>query len=332
MVKANKKGLTYYPMSTEIEDDNKILKLEMRHRRGFEFITKLWSFIYSHGCYVEWDEIEKIKFCRNKGFNSEDADDLLGHCFDLNILDRKLYRLYNVLTSSGIQKRYMQITKRWKYVEILKPYLLVSANKIKEIGIKNLYTPTINEEGQLEIPNGPMFYTARKPGSGRPLGSKNINKKDPVTPKEKVQKDPIKEPEPIIQPVVEVKTEDNLPNIPGKKSEWTEQEVSAFISVNYEDRDPKFKELWNESWYKSYITFNKLIDEKYPVIRKSKYQITLPEYYDLYKLHNFNLAQADDVLKRMSATGVSEANMLVYRFTQFWPKPGKINSPVRFNT
>jgi hypothetical protein len=129
MSRSIKQGLDYFPMDVEV--DNKIELIEAKHGiAGFGVLVKLFQKIYKEGYYLDWNEETQLLFGRRINVDINSISAIINDCFKYNILNVDLHKKYQILTSTGIQKRYLNATNRRKELFLCKKYILVDINKI----------------------------------------------------------------------------------------------------------------------------------------------------------------------------------------------------------
>ena len=111
-------GLDYFPLDVNIDDNLELIEAE-HGLSGFAIVVKLWQKIYSNGYYIEWNPDSVLLF--SKKINSELTliNSVLNSCFIRKIFDKNLYERYGILTSSGIQKRYLLACSQSKRKSII---------------------------------------------------------------------------------------------------------------------------------------------------------------------------------------------------------------------
>lgn len=138
-------GLDYFPLDVDIDSDDKIELIEAKHGIiGFAVIIRLFMKIYRNGYYYKWGEREQLLFSKRLNVDINTVNAIITDAVEWEIFDKKLYNKWQILTSSGIQKRYMEATKRRQAVEIIKDYLLLNGNSLNEY--KNLLIVDINAD------------------------------------------------------------------------------------------------------------------------------------------------------------------------------------------
>jgi len=124
MVRPTKLGINYFPLDIDMDQDDKIQMIEAKYpEKGFEIITKLWMKIYKEGYYYKWGEKEQLLFTNKiPNVDIDYINAVIEDAVKWEIFDRKRFVKYKILTSNGIQKRYLEATKRRKEVEIISEY------------------------------------------------------------------------------------------------------------------------------------------------------------------------------------------------------------------
>ena len=97
----------------DVTTDDKFELIEAKYGiMGFGIVIKLYQKIYKNGYYLEWNEEKLLLFKKQVNVNSEDIENIINDCIRYNIFDENLYKKYNILTSTGIQKRYLKAIER----------------------------------------------------------------------------------------------------------------------------------------------------------------------------------------------------------------------------
>ncbi len=146
MPRQPKVGLDYF--SLDVHTDNKLKLIEAEFGlTGFAVIVKLWQKIYAErGYYCEFDEEVALLFANENKVGGSAVSEIVRAAVKRGIFDRELYEKYKILTSHGVQKRYLEATDRRVRVEIESRYLLLSSREIKENVDINGISVDINAE------------------------------------------------------------------------------------------------------------------------------------------------------------------------------------------
>ncbi len=127
-----KVGLDYFPLDCVL--DTKVALIEAEFGlNGFGVVVKLFQKIYGEqGYYFEWTNEVALLFAREVGLGCNVVSEILSAAIRRGIFDKKLFDQYQVLTSKGIQKRYLEAVSRRKQVEIKNDYLLLKVSNLGE--------------------------------------------------------------------------------------------------------------------------------------------------------------------------------------------------------
>ena len=108
-----KRGLDYFPIDVDMDDDTAVCVLEGTHGvEGFGIFVKLLMRIYRHGYYLPWDDRECVVFARRSGADYDTVAAVVRTAFAEGLFHLGMFEKYGIITSSGIQKRYFTATKK----------------------------------------------------------------------------------------------------------------------------------------------------------------------------------------------------------------------------
>ena len=127
-----KAGLDYF--SFDVHSDNKLKLIGAEFGlTGFAVIVKLWQIIYAErGYYCEFDEEVALLFASENGVGGNVVSEIVGAAIKRGIFDKGMYDNYKILTSHGIQARYLEAKRRGTRVVIEKRYLLLSSAEFSD--------------------------------------------------------------------------------------------------------------------------------------------------------------------------------------------------------
>ena len=123
MARPNKEGLDYFPIDCKMDDKVYMVEVELG-LEGFALFVKLLMKIYNENYYIEWTERKAKIFAKQNNTDINNVNTLINVCFNENLLNKKLYKKYQILTSNGIQKRYFHSIKNRKDISVIKEYLI----------------------------------------------------------------------------------------------------------------------------------------------------------------------------------------------------------------
>jgi hypothetical protein len=106
MARPPKPGLDYFPLDVSFDDAVDLIEAE-HGLEGFAILIKIWQKIYSNGYYTEWTDDTELLFSKKINSDKNKVSSVINSCLLRNLLDKFMYEKYKVLTSAGIQKRYL---------------------------------------------------------------------------------------------------------------------------------------------------------------------------------------------------------------------------------
>ncbi len=134
LARPQKVGVEYFPLDVDIDQDDKVAMVEALHGvEGFGVAIKLMMKIYKEGYYYEWTEREQILFSRRVNVDINRVNVIINDCIKWGLFDENLYNEHQILTSKGIQSRYLEIVKRRTLVEFIDVFLLISTDLFKNL-------------------------------------------------------------------------------------------------------------------------------------------------------------------------------------------------------
>ncbi len=156
MARPNKAGLDYFELDCQLEEKVRLIQAEFG-LKGFAVVVKLYQKIYGQfGYYCEWTNDSLLLFMSENGLASDNKNlisEIVSACIRRNIFSEKLFKKFSILTSEGVQKRYLNATVRRERVELKKEYLLISVGKNQ----KNVVINSINvDRNQVNVCKNPQ--------------------------------------------------------------------------------------------------------------------------------------------------------------------------------
>lgn len=128
MGRNNKISLQYFPVDATILHDTKIRRLTRKYPRGVEFYIYLLSAIYSDkGYYLPVDEETVFDIADDMRMEEAEVAEMMDFCLDekIGLFERKLRDRHGILTSRGIQKRYLETMRQLKRKVTIDPEFLL---------------------------------------------------------------------------------------------------------------------------------------------------------------------------------------------------------------
>jgi len=119
-----KNGVDYFPL--DVICDDKFELIEAEHGiSGFGILIKLYQKIYANNYYIIFDKKALLVFSNRINVDINLINAVINSCIEWDIFNKRLHKEYNILTSTGIQKRFFEIVKRRKVVEVCQDFLLI---------------------------------------------------------------------------------------------------------------------------------------------------------------------------------------------------------------
>ena len=145
MARPKKTGFDYFPFDVDLFSDYKVRKL-MRHQGGSQAVAVyalLLCNIYRNGYYLRWDDELPFFMSETLGLKEAYIVDVILYCAAVGLFDKELYDKEKVLTSKGIQTRYLFICQQARRASLIKEYSLISS---EETHVSSEKTPVSSEE------------------------------------------------------------------------------------------------------------------------------------------------------------------------------------------
>ena len=131
MARPQKTGLEYFPLDTDIAEDEKILCLEADTGvEGFGVYIKLLSTIYRNGYYMMWTENQLKIYSRRFFVDKNTLSTVVSVCNNLGLFDKNLFEKYGILTAHGIQARYLLALERRSSITLYEEFCLLTKDEL----------------------------------------------------------------------------------------------------------------------------------------------------------------------------------------------------------
>ena len=125
-------GIPYFPLDCQLDEKFQLIEAEFG-LKGFAVVVKLLQRIYGiNGYYCEWTKDIELLFSMQIGEGRNFVSDIVERSLERGIFSGEKFEKYHILTSKGIQKRYLEAVSRRKKVELNEDYLIVPATKNNE--------------------------------------------------------------------------------------------------------------------------------------------------------------------------------------------------------
>lgn len=136
MGRPTKRGLDYFPLDVELDTKLKLIKAEFGIL-GFGIIIRLFQYIYAeNGYYMEWSQDVALMFASNEQVGVNVVSEVVNACLKRGIFDQEKFNQFGILTSKGIQERYLEATERRIGKKICDEYAILNVPK-KTVNVDN---------------------------------------------------------------------------------------------------------------------------------------------------------------------------------------------------
>ena len=134
MARPLKQGIDYFPLSVDFLRDIKVRKIKRAcGPYTVEILLCLLGNIYREtGYYIGWDEDTMFLVADEVGAKEGLVEETVNKAVQVGFFNQEKFNEYKILTSNGIQKRYLEATKKRKEVVISDIYLVNDTIKDEE--------------------------------------------------------------------------------------------------------------------------------------------------------------------------------------------------------
>ncbi len=124
-----KQGIDYFPMDVGFFSDVKIRKISRAcgSQSTSILICLLCNIYKDNGYYILWDEDLPFVIADTVGGSEGAVKEVMVKALQVGFFDNSLYEKFHILTSFGIQKRFLLATYQRKETEIIPEYLINNA-------------------------------------------------------------------------------------------------------------------------------------------------------------------------------------------------------------
>ena len=143
MARPLKEGLDYFPLDVDMAEDKRVQFVVGKcGQEGFATIIHLLMAIYRNGYYLTWDELELYSTSQRINLSVNTISEVVSHLLNYGFFDKEKFDLFGILTSHGIQTRYLRACEYRKKVKMVKAFCLITpADNIKESRFEYINPP-----------------------------------------------------------------------------------------------------------------------------------------------------------------------------------------------
>lgn len=128
-------GISYFPLDTAFLRDIKVRRVLMAcGANSIAVILALLSSIYEdEGYYIKLSEDLPFVIADTVGITEGATKEIISKLIQVGFFEKKLCSKFKVLTSKGIQERYLKACERRKEVKIIKDYSLINIDEYTNV-------------------------------------------------------------------------------------------------------------------------------------------------------------------------------------------------------
>lgn len=148
-----KKGLDYFSLDVDIEQDQKIELMEAEFGlKGFAILIKLFLRIYGdEGYFLKWNSDTQLLLAKRVGEPGSFVGEVVNGSVRRGLFNKSVLDQFDVLTSAAIQERYFNAVKRRERVSVISEYLLIDINKYINPNNVNINTINVSNNKQSRV-------------------------------------------------------------------------------------------------------------------------------------------------------------------------------------
>lgn len=126
MARTVKTGLEYFPFDIDFFQDLRIRKLiKYQGGKAVTVYALLLCIIYKDGYYIRWDNELPFVISEQTGYDEAYIQEVINCCLNIGLFSKELFKAEGVMTSKGIQERYMNINRLCKRTATVSEYNLL---------------------------------------------------------------------------------------------------------------------------------------------------------------------------------------------------------------
>ena len=137
MARPLKDGVDYFPKDTSFYNDDKVRLLRGEFGvMGMYVLDYLLCEIYGkNGYFLPWDSNKPILIAEAAGakLTHNDISEVVSGCIRRSIFDKRVFDMFGVLTSAGIQRRYIRMFNGRDEISIIEEYWLLDCSSKKDV-------------------------------------------------------------------------------------------------------------------------------------------------------------------------------------------------------
>ena len=126
MARPMKDGISYFSFDVDFLNDIKVRKIKRKYGNdGVIVLISLLANVYrDRGYYMPWDEDTAFVVADEVNVDEDVVASVVDKALEVGMFDQEMYDKHKILTSRGIQKRFLKAAERRKDVKLDKNYCI----------------------------------------------------------------------------------------------------------------------------------------------------------------------------------------------------------------
>ena len=157
MARPLKDGVDYFPKDTGFYNDDKVKLLRAEFgAKGMYLLDYLLCEIYGkNGYFIKWDKSRcfLVSDGAGCGCSPEYISEFISGALRCSFFDERVFKVFGILTSAGIQRRYIRMFNSRDYISVIEEYWLLDVNDRKDVPASVLNKLTLKKVFGTENPN-----------------------------------------------------------------------------------------------------------------------------------------------------------------------------------
>ena len=126
MARPMKDGISYFSFDVDFLNDIKVQKIKRKYGNdGVIVLISLLTNVYrDRGYYMPWDEDTAFVVANEVNVDEDVVASVVDKALEVGMFDQEMYDKHKILTSRGIQKRFLKAAERRKDVKLDQNYCI----------------------------------------------------------------------------------------------------------------------------------------------------------------------------------------------------------------
>lgn len=137
MARPIKEGVDYFPFDTNFFNDDKVklLRSEFGAKGIYVLVYLLCEMYGKNGYFIKWDKNKCFLVSDGAGCGCSPSyiSELISGALRCSFFDERVFKLFGVLTSAGIQRRYIRMFNSRDYICVFEEYWLLNINDKNDV-------------------------------------------------------------------------------------------------------------------------------------------------------------------------------------------------------